>query len=833
MTSGLGVGSPGQPDRPPLREGDPLTADASYRLLSDNPNDVIYRTGPDRRAVWISANVADASGWTVDELIGTVIEELVHPDDWAASNATREALRTGAVVPAAARGAEAPMRLRMKSGEYRWMSIIGVPYLDEDGNPAGIVGRIRDVDDMVRARELAEADELQLRSTIAALLDPLVVLVPVHDEHGALVDLTVDDVNPAACDYVGLTADQLVGSSLLALLPGLREEGQLAGFDHVLTTGETLVLDDIPYRMEFKGDQTRYYDVRVAASGTKLVYIFRDQTERRRAEHALAEREELYRLVTEDVTDAVVRYGDDGVVTWVSPSFEHLTGYPAEAVVGHDAIGIVAPEDREVSIELRRRRVAGDEQAPSRHLRVVRADGTTRWIASDTRPFVHADGSRDGFVTVLRDIDEQVQAEQLAEHRIGHDRLTGLANRELASVRIDRALAELGSGHHEVGLLCIGVDRLTTVNQALSYSAGDIVLTTIATRIATAVGDPDRVARVAGDEFVVLLPDLSSATEAAPTADRLLAAAHGTITIDGRGIEPTVSIGIASGNRSSSGEDLLRQASLASRQAKDAGRDQWRFVDQGLAVEARLRLSVEAELRDVLRDGQVTPWFQPVVTLVDRRLRGYEALARWTRRDGSIVQPDQFLHVAETTGLVVEVDLAVLSDSLDLLAVSDIEHVAVNVSSPSLASTDYLDAVTTMVTASGVDPARLRLEVTETALLGSNPVIAEAMREMAARGATWYVDDFGTGYSSISHLRDLPVGGLKLDKSFTSGIRVGDPTCVQLAQGLIGLATGLGLDTVAEGVETEFEAGTLLGQGWRHGQGWLFGRPGPLPTAPA
>jgi diguanylate cyclase (GGDEF)-like protein/PAS domain S-box-containing protein len=725
------------------------------------------------------------------------------------------------------------MRLRMKSGEYRWMSIIGVPCLDEDGNPDGIVGRIRDVDDMVRARELAEADELRLQSTVAALLDPLVVLGPVHDETGALVDLTVIDVNPAACDYVGLAREQLVGSSLLTLLPGLKEEGQLQGFDHVLTTGEMLVYDDVPYRMELKGRETRYYDVRVAAAGERLVYVFRDQTERRRAEHALAEREELYRLVTEDVADAVVRYGDDGIVTWVSPSFEHLTGYPADAILGRDGIDLIAVEDREESRHLRERRIEHRERTSGRHVRMTRADGMTRWVSSDSRPFLHADGTPDGFVSVLRDIDEQVRAEQLAEHRIGHDRLTGLANRELAVARVDRALAELSATHHEVGLLCIGVDRLTTVNQALSYSAGDVVLTTIAGRIATAVGDPDRVARVAGDEFAVLLPDLSSAAEAAPTADRILAAARGTITIDGRAIEPTVSIGIASGSRASSGEDLLRRAGLAARQAKDAGRDQWRFVDKDLAVEARLRLSVEAELRDVLRDGQVTPWFQPVVTLADRQLRGYEALARWTRKDGSIVQPDQFLHVAEATGLIVEVDLAVLSDALDLLALSDIEHVAVNVSAPSLVSADYLDAFDTVVAASGVDPVRLRLEVTETALLDKSPTVAEAMRRMAARGATWYVDDFGTGYSSISHLRDLPVRGLKLDKSFTSGIRVGDSTCIKLAQGLIGLANGLGLDTVAEGVETEFEAGALLGQGWHHGQGWLFGRPGPLPTAPA
>jgi EAL domain-containing protein (putative c-di-GMP-specific phosphodiesterase class I) len=216
-----------------------------------------------------------------------------------------------------------------------------------------------------------------------------------------------------------------------------------------------------------------------------------------------------------------------------------------------------------------------------------------------------------------------------------------------------------------------------------------------------------------------------------------------------------------------------------------------------------------------------------VVTLGDRRLRGYEALARWEGFDHAAIPPDVFLPVAEGIGLIADVDLTILRKAMDLLAVVDVEHVAVNVSPPSLASGAYTEGFTTLLAESGVDPTRLRLEVTETALLGESPRISRAMQMIAESGATWYVDDFGTGFSSISHLRDLPVSGLKLDRSFTAGIRGGDATCIKLAQGLIGLATGLGLDTIAEGVETEFEAGALLGQGWHQGQGWLFGRPMP------
>ncbi len=719
------------------------------------------------------------------------------------------------------------MRIRTRSGDHLWVAIVGVPYPDPDGGPGGTLGRVRDVDDLVRARALAELDEAQLRATVDNLLDPLVLLRPERDADGRIVDFSCEAANRAACEYTGLAHDQLVGMRLMTVVPGYGATGALGRLAEVLETGMPIIADDVSYGLELQGGETRYYDVRVAAAGGFLIITFRDQTERRRSDHALAEREELYRLVSEGVSDAVVRFDEDMTIGWVSPSFERLTGFPAEAVVGRSGLNLLSPEQQPEAEDLLARHVAGEEIGSNR-IHLLHADGTRRWVLATARPFLRVDGTQDGHVAVLRDIDEQVAAQRQREHEIGHDLLTGLANRDLAVARIDRALGDLEHSRHRVALLSIGVDRLTPVNQALSYAAGDRVLTTIAGRLAGAVGDPDRVARVAGDEFMALLPDVQSSAEAAVLAERICRAARGTITVEDRAIEPTVSIGIVVGDRSSTSEDLLRQASLAARQAKDAGRDRWQFVDPTLAREAQRRLRIESDLREALREHHVSAWFQPVVSLVDRRLRGYEALARWTTDDGVLMMPDDFLPVAEATGLVVDVDLAVLSNALDVLKVSSAQHVAVNVSAASLASPEYADRFAAVLVASGVDPRRLRLEVTETALLDVSAQVARTMQVLAGLGATWYVDDFGTGYSSISHLRDLPVGGLKLDGSFTAGIRAADGTCIKLAQGLIGLAEGLGLDTVAEGIETEFEAGALLGQGWHQGQGWLFGKPEPL-----
>ncbi|MEI8081814.1 MAG: EAL domain-containing protein, partial [Actinomycetes bacterium] len=204
------------------------------------------------------------------------------------------------------------------------------------------------------------------------------------------------------------------------------------------------------------------------------------------------------------------------------------------------------------------------------------------------------------------------------------------------------------------------------------------------------------------------------------------------------------------------------------------------------------------------------------------------------RPDGCVIDPAGFLPLAERTDLITEVDQAVLVQSVQRLrALAAPLFVAVNVSATSIATRGYAQQVTETLNNSGVDPIRLHLEFTETALLGTTDGVKQAMAELSGIGVRWYVDDFGTGYSSISHLRDLPVAGLKLDLSFTAGLVSKDPTCENLAQALVGLAGGLGLDTVAEGIETQQQADILIAQGWQHGQGWLHGRSQPLTSQPA
>ncbi len=449
------------------------------------------------------------------------------------------------------------------------------------------------------------------------------------------------------------------------------------------------------------------------------------------------------------------------------------------------------------------------------------------------RRIVGADGANAGSIVGLRDIDDEVTSRAELARALDSDPLTGLPNLTGAVARIERLLADLPApGRSAVlAVLCIGVDSLQAVNEALTHAAGDRMIREVATRIAGVQPDAGLLARGSGDEFLMLVPGLADGSAAAGIAEQVRVVVHGTFTVGGRYFEPTVSVGIAVGDRSTVADELVRNAALAMRRAKSQGRDRCEFFQPQLAMAARRRVAVASGIRDGLARGEFAPWFQPIVSLPDAAVTGYEALVRWVRPDGTVTPPDQFLPIAEATSLIVDLDRTVLRQAIDVLSRLPAPlTVAVNVSAATLTTSPYAQWVADALQETGADPTRLHLEFTETALLDvTGSIVRDLMTTLADIGIGWYVDDFGTGYSSISHLRDLPVTGLKLDLSFSAGIGAGDRTAHRVAQALVSLAAGLHLDTVAEGIETPEVAAVLAGQGWTHGQGWLYSR--ALPAA--
>jgi diguanylate cyclase (GGDEF)-like protein/PAS domain S-box-containing protein len=429
----------------------------------------------------------------------------------------------------------------------------------------------------------------------------------------------------------------------------------------------------------------------------------------------------------------------------------------------------------------------------------------------------------------LVDIQAEVEVRSALERARGADPLTGLANKSTFLNGAAEVLGRLDRGQRPAAVLSIGIDRLSLLNHALTHRAGDLLICRLAERLTQALASAQLLARGTGDTFLVLLDPVQSAAQAAAIAERLRLACKGSVSFEGHRIEPSVSIGVAVCSGPASADELVRQAALAMDAARDGGRDRWALLDPQLAERAQEELLLLQELRSALEHEELQAWFMPLVDLRSGSLRGYEALVRWLRRDGSVDLPDRFLPLARRCGLEDRLDRLILRQSIQALAALPAPlSISANLSAASLGSADLAADVARWLAQADVAPQRLHLEITETALLLLDPQVRVTIQSLAELGVRWVVDDFGTGFSSISHLRDLPLHGLKLDRSFTEAIRLGDQKSVRLAQALAGLAEGLELDTVAEGIEHPEDVTILCALGWHCGQGWHFGQAAPL-----
>lgn len=772
-----------------------------FRELAEHVADVAYIADQNRTLIWVAPTVELSLGWTPDQLVGTAFIDLLHPEDRNRVRDNRERLYGGQPMNHYAEGVA--MRLRTASGDYRWFSGRGVPLFDSEGKPAGLAAGLRLVDDLVHERERALSSESRLEQILDSMLDPHMMLESVRDANGDVCDLEFARANATACRVLGLRHDQLVGRRILAWHPAMATDKLWQQAVAVLQTGQPLAWDDYRFPSAVMTAE-RFYDIRMVRLGDSLSCAFRDVTGRHRAARAMAESESRFRLLAENTTDVVITVRSDGTIDWVSPTARKALGRSVSSLLGTPFAKLVHHDD-----------LPGLYAQGSAEVRLGSPVDGWRWMRMSSRILP------DVTIHTARDIQSEMVAREQLAHELGHDPLTGLPNRSGALAQIEDALSDEPAG--SVALLAVGVDDLRSVNEAFTYAAGDQVLTQICTRLLRYAAQPDHVARVGDNEFTLLVLHVEDAAELADLATEMQTEMSSAITIDGHSIDVTISIGIALAEMPAASE-VLRDATSALHHARERGGNRWEYHNPDLTQAARERLIMRTGIKQALLAEEFQPWFQPVVNLRDGSVSGYEALARW-ERDGQIVSPAEFIPVAESTDLIVTLDRHILCRALALIPLG--AEVGVNVSAPTLSTADLADTVHAELVAHGVDASRLHLEVTETALLRPTATVIANMRNVAALGVRWWVDDFGTGYSSIAHLRDLPIHGLKLDRSFTAGLPQ-DATCQRLAAGLIGLAHGLGLGTIAEGIETAEQGRILAEQGWDRGQGWLYGRPTPL-----
>ena len=540
------------------------------------------------------------------------------------------------------------------------------------------------------------------------------------------------------------------------------------------------------------------------------------------SEHALAEAQRLARIgswewdVTEDH------------LTWSDELFR-IYGIARDAFdARYDSyVEHIHPDDRElVRHEIDR---ALREPGPFRfEHRVVRPDGELRTVDGRGRVVVGADGRVERMVGTTQDVTEQRAAERLLAHQALHDPLTDLPNRALFLDRLQHALTRSRRSGSSVAVCFCDVDDFKDVNDSLGHESGDELLVALPPRLREALRAGDTVARFGGDEFVVLCEDLSSEGEAIRIAERITEAVRLPFEIDGRPHHLSISIGLvfATGGMASATE-VLRDADAAMYRAKAGGKGRFEVFDAQMRASLVARLETEADLRRALDEGELRLHFQPVLSLRDDAFVGAEALVRWQHPERGLLAPADFIAVAEDSGLIAPLGAWVLEEACRQVAAwGDARTVSVNLSPRQLSHSDVPALLARALAETGVQPARLELEITENVLMEQSASVLGTLRRLKAMGVRLVLDDFGTGWSSLGYLKRFPLDGLKIDREFVDGLgESAEDTAIAAA--VLSMAHALELDVTAEGVETEAQLSWLRERGCGCAQGFLLGRPVP------
>ncbi len=571
---------------------------------------------------------------------------------------------------------------------------------------------------------------------------------------------------------------------------------------------------------------------------------FRAQLERERG--ALRESEERFRQMAESIGDVFwLTDPSRHRVLYASPAYEQIWGDPvAEVYEDWEAWQRrIHPDDRARV----RQTIAGLRREDYEiEFRIVRADGAVRHLLM--RGYGVRGGAGQGVrrAGLVQDVTLRREQEARIEHLAYHDALTGLPNRLLVADRLQLALAHAQRLQHQVAVLYLDLDRFKVVNDSLGHLAGDALLREVARRLCAALREEDTVGRLGGDEFQVVLGDIVDAAAAAHVAEKLMQALAAPFLLEGHEVHVSASLGIALFPRDgASAELLLKYADTALYEAKAEGRNAYRFFSPEMNTLAHGRLRLENDLRRAIERGELVLHYQPQLDLATGRVDAVEALVRWQHPQRGLLQPGTFIPVAEETGLIVGLGEWVLSEACRQAAewhatgLADL-RVAVNIS-PRQLQRPGLDALVQQVLAdTGLPPACLELEITESSMMVDPPQAIRLLQALHDLGVQLSIDDFGTGWSSFAHLRRMPLHRLKIDGSFVAGLaagvdgaQAGDAGDTAIVQAIIVMTHQLGLRVIAEGVETLEQRMSLMRQGCDEMQGYLLAAPVPAPELPA
>ncbi len=569
-----------------------------------------------------------------------------------------------------------------------------------------------------------------------------------------------------------------------------------------------------------------------------------------RVRRQLAENNRLFQLISENAADMIAVVDTNGHRLYNSPAYQRILGYSPEELAGTPATHQIHPDDCARVLEAAEKaRLTGTGERLE--YRIRHKDGSWRVLESTASAIRGPKGESEGLVVVNRDITDRKRAEDLLVHNAFHDGLTDLPNRALFLDRLGRAIA-VARRHADFkfAVLFIDIDGFKVFNDSLGHATGDALLIQIAQRLSACLRRADTIsrarfdnspelpasentlARPGGDEFVVLAEELGNPSDAIRVAERIQEKLAVPFSLGSHKVGVTASIGIVFkghiGNEAP--EELLRDAEIAMYRAKHSGKARCEVFDNAMHAGARKRLQLETDMRKALELGEFVVYYQPIVSLRNNQIVGFEALTRWQRPQG-IVMPGEFIAVADETGVIVSINQQLMLDSFrqlrrwqELFPSDPPLTMSVNISPKQFQQAGLSAQIGQILQQSGVDPNCVNLEITETIAMADAQRSAAVLQELKALGVHLEIDDFGTGYSSLSRLQRFPVDTLKIDRAFISRMD-SDLETHEIVRTIVMLAQNLGLKVVAEGVETEEQLDMLKRVSCKWAQGYLFSKP--------
>jgi len=588
-------------------------------------------------------------------------------------------------------------------------------------------------------------------------------------------------------------------------------------------------------------------------SPVELLGIIENVQKKRALEHnfkqvhqRLEASEYRYRFIVDNSPDIIYMLDEAGYFCFVNDRISQLLDYSQDDLIGHHYSEVVHEDDLEKARYAFAERRTGDRASRNVEFRLRCKDNTqpSRYFESrsvsielNSMGIYQETGSNKekcfvGTYGVARDISERKRAEEIINFQLYHDLLTQLPNRALLRDRLGLAISQARRSGSQLALMYLDMDRFKVINDSLGHVAGDQLLQTVANRLRNCLRDSDTLARVGGDEFNLLVPEISGRVDAIHLVEKVIDNLKDPVLIDGVEVFISFSIGIALFPEDGESMDsLIKHADIAMYHVKRHGKDGYEFFSGDMKGSADQHLSLDTGLRRALDEKQLKVYYQPQIEIDSGRVSGMEALLRWMHPEAGAISPTEFIPVAEENGLINEIGLWVLDSACAELkrwrqsGHQDIK-LAVNVSSKQLCQADFTEQVFRTLERHDLPGPALELEITENVLIQDMDQVVNKLRILHAAGICIAVDDFGIGYSSLGYLQSLPLSTLKIDRSFISGIRASSSRN-SIVTAIIAMAKELGLDIIAEGVETEVQHRQLQRLGCPNAQGFLFGRPMP------